>query len=129
MNDKNDTNTTIDELKTRVLNHLEERDWRTATSRDIVISIVLEATELLEHYQWSEKPVGDKKDLAEELADIMNYCLDFASLNEIDITSSIIDKLAKSAKKYPAEKFKNLDTEANRKVWIETKTAHKKSGL
>jgi NTP pyrophosphatase (non-canonical NTP hydrolase) len=126
---KDDSTTTITELSNMVWQYLEERDWHTASARSTATSIVLEASELLEHYQWSDKPVGNKEELAEELADILNYCLEFARKHDIDITTAITAKLTKSAKKYPAEKFKNKDAESNRIAWIEAKTAHKKTSL
>ena|ERR1700704_6540951 len=109
--------------------HLEERDWLSRTSRSIATSIALEAGELLEHYQWSETPVGTKQDLADELADILIYAFQFAQLEEIDIAAAIRSKLAKAAAKYPACAFKNKSKEEKHEAWLDAKLQHRKEGL
>lgn len=126
---KDDTTTTVADLSDMVWQFLDERDWHDASARSTATSIVLEASELLEHYQWSDEPVGKKDELAEELADVLHYCLEFAHKHDIDITTAITAKLAKSANKYPAEKFKGKDAKTNRTTWIAAKTSHKKVGL
>ncbi len=62
------------------------------TSKNLAISLVLEATEVLEHYQWSEA-APDKAELASELADVLLYLLQIASLNDIDLTEAVLTKL------------------------------------
>jgi NTP pyrophosphatase (non-canonical NTP hydrolase) len=62
------------------------------TSKNLAISLVLEATEVLEHYQWSESP-PDKAELASELADVLLYLLQIASLNGIDLGEAVMAKL------------------------------------
>lgn len=62
------------------------------TSKNLAISLVLEATEVLEHYQWSEA-APDKAELAGELADVLLYLLQIASLNDIDLTEAVLTKL------------------------------------
>jgi len=52
----------------------------------------LEATEILEHFQWRET-VKDKEELASELADVALYLLQLASVSEIDLEKAILDKL------------------------------------
>ena len=62
------------------------------TSKNLAISLVLEATEVLEHYQWSEA-APDKAELAGELADVLLYLLQIAILNDIDLTEAVLTKL------------------------------------
>jgi NTP pyrophosphatase (non-canonical NTP hydrolase) len=119
----------IDELSKTIWQHLDERDWLEGKPQSLAISIALEASELLEHYQWSEKPVGDKQALAEELADIFIYAFQFAQVNEIDIAQAIQDKLAKAAKKYPSEQFKGKKGQERSDAWIKAKTTYRKEGL
>lgn len=121
--------TSIEEINQRVWNHLKERNWQNNASRSIAISIALEANELLEHYQWSEKPVGGSEAVGDELADIFIYGMQIAQQNNIDIAAAIDRKLAKSAKKYPVEDFKGKTKAANHETWIKNKLAHKKEGL
>jgi NTP pyrophosphatase (non-canonical NTP hydrolase) len=120
---------TFDDISRRIYQHLEERDWQGNKPRNLATSIVLEASELLEHYQWGDKPVGDRAALAEELADIFIYGFEFAQATGIDIAEAIELKLQKAAKKYPAEDFKNKSKEEREKNWIESKLRHKKEGL
>ncbi|MBZ0301090.1 MAG: nucleotide pyrophosphohydrolase [Anaerolineae bacterium] len=77
---------------------VESKGWyvsdspRPQTSRNLAISLVLEASEVLEHFQWSE--AADVRDeLAAELADVQLYLLQLASLNDIDLGQAVLDKL------------------------------------
>jgi NTP pyrophosphatase (non-canonical NTP hydrolase) len=63
------------------------------TPRNLAVSLVLEASEVLEHFQWSEDPQG-KGELAGELADVALYLLQIASITGIDLEQAILDKLA-----------------------------------
>lgn len=119
----------FNEISRIIWQHLEARDWLDNDPRSIAISIALEANELLEHYQWSTRPVGDKAELAEELADIFIYAFQFAQKYDIDITDAIVKKLEKAAKKYPAEEFKAKDSSARREAWLNAKLNHQKKGL
>lgn len=83
----------------------DERDWHQFhTPENIAKSIVLEAAELLECFQWS----NDFKEEAvkEELADILNYCIVMADLLEVDLEEIVLKKLEKNRLKYPVEKAK-----------------------
>lgn len=62
------------------------------TPKNLAISLVLEAGEVLEHFQWGEAS-PDKAELAGELADVMLYLLQIASLHGIDLGQAVIDKL------------------------------------
>jgi len=69
-----------------------ERSRRPQTPRNLAISLALEATEILEHFQWRET-VKDKEELASELADVAFYLLQLASASEINLEQAILDKL------------------------------------
>jgi NTP pyrophosphatase (non-canonical NTP hydrolase) len=66
---------------------------RQQTPRNLAISLVLEASEVLEHFQWGEAS-ADQDELAGELADVMLYLLQLASISEIDLGQAVLDKLA-----------------------------------
>lgn len=117
---------TFAEIETIISEYLNERGWLNNPSRSIAISIQLEAAELLEHYQWSEEPVGNKQEIASELADILIYAFQFARTNDIDLAQAILDKLEKTRKKYPAESFKGKGSDEMRAAWLEAKKNHKK---
>jgi dCTP diphosphatase len=106
MKTPNQTAATFADISELIRQHLIERDWQDNPSRSLAISIILEATELLEHYQWHDEPIGELNELAEELADIFIYGFEFAIKNDIDIAAAIRAKLAKAAQKYPARQFR-----------------------
>lgn len=62
------------------------------TPKNVAISLVLEASEVLEHFQWGEQ--ADRDALAAELADVMLYLLQLASLSQIDLGAAVEAKLA-----------------------------------
>jgi NTP pyrophosphatase (non-canonical NTP hydrolase) len=62
------------------------------TSKNLAISLMLEVSEVLELYQWSDTLV-DKSQLSNELADVMLYLLQIASINQIDLGQAVLDKL------------------------------------
>ena len=67
------------------------------TPRNIAISLALEASEVLEHFQWGEE--GDTRSLAGELADVALYLLQLAYLTGIDLEQAVLDKLAVNYKR------------------------------
>ena len=69
-----------------------EGSIRPQTPRNLAISLVLEAAEILEHFQWRDE-VKDKEELAAELADVALYLLQLASISEINLEQAILDKL------------------------------------
>jgi NTP pyrophosphatase (non-canonical NTP hydrolase) len=62
------------------------------TPKNLAISLVLEASEVLEHFQWAEQ-TPDKAELAGELADVLLYLLQLARLHDIDLGQAVMDKL------------------------------------
>ena len=66
--------------------------------RNLAISLVLEASEVLEHFQWRDE-VRDSEALAGELADVALYLLQLASVTGIDLEQAILDKLALNAER------------------------------
>lgn len=120
---------TFEEINQLIWRHLEARDWHQNPPRGLATSIALEAAELLEHYQWNDKPVGSTADLASELADVFIYAFEFAKATGIDIADAVQRKLAESAQKYPAEAFKDKTAEDKRDAWLNAKLQHRKSGL
>ena len=78
----------------------------------VAISLVLEATELLEHFQWKstdemQKYVVDKKtEVSEELADVLYWVLLLANDLNIDISEALALKMDINEAKYPQDKAK-----------------------
>ena len=65
---------------------------RPQTPRNLAISLSLEASEVLEHFQWNDA-VHDPYELAGELAYVALYLLQLASVSGIDLEQAILDKL------------------------------------
>ena len=95
----------MDELLNYIDNFVEERDWHQFHSEDnLAKSIVLEANELLEHYQFDRNGDHDREGINDEIADIMTYCLMFCLKIGEDPIDLVYRKMKKNADKYPAEK-------------------------
>ena len=94
-----------------VLAFSRDRDWEQFHNpKDLALSLSLEASELLELFQWldSDEAVKRNRDkMREELADVIVYALDFANaLGFEDLNSLIMDNMKKNEAKYPLEKAK-----------------------
>jgi NTP pyrophosphatase (non-canonical NTP hydrolase) len=68
---------------------------RPQTLRNLAISLNLEASEVLEHFQWNEQ-LDDSDDFAHELADVALYLLQLASIAGIDLEQAILSKLERN---------------------------------
>ena len=78
-----DTETTIQDLRDRMQRFNDDRDWHQFhTPKNVAASIVIEAAELLEHFQWAEEvPSAQLSQVSEELADVILYCLTLTKAN------------------------------------------------
>lgn len=91
---------------------VEERDWsHYHTPRNVAISITLEASELLEHFQWSppgpeEISPEKRQEICDEMADILAYLLSLANTMEIDLAAELERKMHKNRAKYPVEQVR-----------------------
>lgn len=105
------------ETVNEVLKFRDDRDWKQFHDpKDLAISISLEASELLEIFQWSRDDVYclDKIDkIKEELADVFNYCILMADACNLDLDKIITDKIKLNAAKYPVDKAKGTSTKYN----------------
>ncbi len=110
-----DAETTLAKQKTRILAFAKERDWEQFHApKNLSMALSAEAGELMEHFLWvdaaaskarAEEPAR-RKDIEDELADIVIYALEFANMTGIDVAAAIEAKMAANAKKYPVEKAK-----------------------
>ena len=86
------------ELTAAMHRFVEARGWYALNSpkpqspRNLASSLVIEAAEVLELFQWSEEAPRTES-LASELADVALYLLQLASQSEIDLERAILDKL------------------------------------
>lgn len=98
----------MDELIDKIVAFRDERNWsQFHNPKDLAISLNLEASELLELFQWkiSEEAVDQKRDeIQDELADVMYYALLMCHDLGIDPRQVLLNKLKKNADKYPVDK-------------------------
>lgn len=109
----NDAVTTIEQLKSGVLAFARERDWEQFHApKNLSMALAAEAAELMEHFLWATPDASrtiandpaKRAMIAEELADIVIYALEFANATGLDVAASIQAKMSANAKKYPVEK-------------------------
>lgn len=107
----------IKELTEKIKQFRDERDWmQFHNPKDVALSLVLEAAEVLEHFQWKKPGEVEvhakacKDEIADELADVATYLFELADNLGIDLPRAIETKLAKNAAKYPVEKAKGKHT-------------------
>ena len=82
---------------------IAERDWAQFHNPETLAkSIVIEAGELLECFQWSSE--ADSARVRDELADVLTYCLLLADKIGVDPDQIVLDKLAVTREKYPIDK-------------------------
>lgn len=110
----------INDLTKRIIAFRDERDWKQFHNpKDVALSLVLEAGEVMEHFQWKnkeemEKYVIEKKvEIGEELADVLYWILLMSYDLEIDVLDSLEKKIIKNESRYPVEKSKGKHTKYN----------------
>lgn len=95
------------DLMDKINQFRDDRDWRKFhNEKDLAISISLEASELLELFQWknSEQVVESSlEEIKEELADVFIYSFMMADNLNLDVEEIIKEKIEINARKYPVE--------------------------
>ena len=89
---------------------INDRDWHQFhNAKDLAISVSLEASELLELFQWRTPEEGTEniERVKEELADVLIYSYMMADNLGLDIDQIIAEKVKKNAEKYPVERYKS----------------------
>jgi NTP pyrophosphatase (non-canonical NTP hydrolase) len=107
-----DQQVTVGDLRLAVHAFVAERDWyQYHAPKNLAMSIAIEAAEIMEHFQWytPEESVARMDDpqrkaaVADELADVLIYCLSFANSAGIDISQAVLQKLAYNQIRFPIE--------------------------
>lgn len=103
----------MENLQELVIKFRDERDWKQFHNpKDCALSLVLEATEVLEHFQWKNGKDLDKvsetnkEEISHELADVLYWVLLMSNDLGINISDALKKKLKISGKKYPINKAK-----------------------
>lgn len=107
-----DAETTVQGVKEKILKFAGERGWQPGL-KNLATSLVLEAAEVLEHFQWLDPDQAEvarddkdrKKKIGRELVDVLFYLVKMADRLDLDISESVEEKLQVLAKKYPKEKL------------------------
>lgn len=101
------------EFQSRAAAFRDARDWKQFHNpKDMSLSLVLEAAEVMEHFQWKntkemfEHVKAYKSDIADELADVAYWVALMANDLEIDLPKAYREKLKKNDAKYPVQKAK-----------------------
>lgn len=104
-------NSDIAELQRRIIAFRDERYWKQFHNpKDLAISLLLEASELLEHFQWKDSDEmtthvkKQKEAVSDELADVLYWVLLMAHDLDIDLKEAVNRKMDKNERKYPKDK-------------------------
>lgn len=123
MNNTKFNSSTLSELQQAVLAFRDERDWKQFhTLRHLIVSLNLEAAELLELTQWKRdeevaalpQHAEGREALSDECADVLMYLLLVANEAGIDLGEAVRSKLIKNARKYPVEAARGVSTKYDR---------------
>ena len=104
---------TLDDLTRQLIDFRDARDWRQFHSlKDLILSLNLEAGELLELTQWKSEAAFEKeaeeaatlRRLEEECADVLLYLLLIAERAGVDLQTAAAQKIAVNDAKYPVSK-------------------------
>ena len=104
----------LEKLLERIDKFNKDRDWdKFHSPSNLAKSISIEANELLECFQWNDNDF-DFEEVKEELADVLNYCIQMSQVLNVDIIDIINAKMDKVEVKYPVEKAKGVSTKYNK---------------
>ena len=106
-------NSEFEDVISRLNKFAQDRDWEQFHSpKNLACSIVIEASELLEKFQWMseiQSKIIDPEKLSEiesEVADIFSYLIYFAKQYDIDILKAASNKIELNEIRYPIDKSK-----------------------
>ena len=105
-----DDSISVGELRARIHDFVERRDWYSYhTPKNLAMSIAIEAAEIMEHFQWLTvadshefmRDADNRREVADELADVLIYCLSFANATGVDVSDAVLAKLARNETRFP----------------------------
>lgn len=98
----------LQELSKKIDAFNKERDWdKFHSPANLAKSISIEASELLECFQWNDTDYSIEN-VKSELADVISYCIQMAAVLKFDIKDIVLEKLLETEKKYPVEKARGV---------------------
>ncbi|NTW22899.1 nucleotide pyrophosphohydrolase [Candidatus Falkowbacteria bacterium] len=108
-------------LTEKIIKFRNDREWgQFHNPKDLAISLSLEASEVLEHFQWKNEIEAleyikkNKEEIGDELGDVLNYILIMANDFGIDLIKAADKKIDKNMVKYPVEKARGVATKYNK---------------
>jgi len=111
----------IKSLTAKIKKFRDERDWKQFHNhKDMALSLMLEAAEVLEHFQWKSVQEAEshakecRDEIADELADVAMYLFELSDNLGIDLPRAIAGKMKKNAAKYPVAKARGKHTKYNK---------------
>ena len=114
--------TDLKRLREELLQFRAERDWEQFhTPRNLAASVVIEAAELLEHFQWQREgealSEAQRAAVAKELADVFIYLVLLSNDLDIDLVSAATAKVRENAGRFPVD-------QARGKAWSNKPELH-----
>lgn len=112
---RGDQNVTVAELKKRVQDFTEARNWgKGHRAKNLAMSIAIEAAELMEHFQWLdngdytvEKLSAEQQEkIRLEVADVAIYLMSLCNSLGIDLAQAVYDKYEINEKRFPVEAYR-----------------------
>lgn len=107
----------INRLTKKIIAFRNARDWKQYHNpKDVALSLVLEAAEVMEHFQWKDSKEMEKyiktnkSEIGEELADVLYWVLLLSHDLDINVLEALDKKMIKNEEKYPVEKAKGKHT-------------------
>jgi NTP pyrophosphatase (non-canonical NTP hydrolase) len=111
----------IKRLTQEIIKFRNRRNWKQFHNpKDVSLSLVLEAGEVMEHFQWKNaEEIKDyvkknKKEISEELADVLYWVLLLSHDLNIDVEKALDEKMKINNEKYPVKKAKGKHTKYNK---------------
>lgn len=95
----------LEDLRKVIVQFTQERDWdQFHNEKDLALALSIEAAELNEAFLWKDASEVNVEKVKEELADVFNYAILLADKFNLDVKQIVLDKLQKTAEKYPVDK-------------------------
>lgn len=106
-------NASLAELVLRITAFRDARDWKQFHNpKDMALSLVLEAAEVMEHFQWKnqkemeEHLQSHKTEIGDELADVLYWVILMSHDFNINVLEALAEKMRKNEEKYPVDQAK-----------------------
>lgn len=98
----------LDQLARELRLFADQRQWeRFHTPKNLASALIVEAAELLEHFQWltqeqsANLDAATREEVALEIADVLIYLTRLADQLGIDMLAAAADKMTLNSRKYP----------------------------